>query len=466
MENMDRTILREQKELKRLYQQNSKPTYHGYFLILTIILIFAHAIDEICSNVNNDLQSSVVNDLLSNYVATHGYDSALSIYSLVTTIFSLFVLLAPFYRSLSDIIGRKAFLVLNIIGMFVGLSFIYWSPNFVIYCIGLSLVNFFILHDMQVVYIFEVAPKKYRAFLYGLTKCIGTLSVLLIPLCRTSSFLMNNDPSRWRMVYLLPMLFAVLVGVILFIFARETKPFMDERIAYLEKPYEIRQQEKNEKNSHKKNEKAGVFHALRYTFQNKETTWIVIAFSVFAFGFMSISNYYESIMNVTYEMSEESVSIALGCFPICYAVVLLIAGVIGDWIGRKALILIYSVLTIISLVMFNVSGHLGLHPILIGIFMSLSRSLFFTAYDYISMMGAEKAPTSNRSSVVGAISLVSNISTGIGYGLIMILLPWVNQIGVACMCVAIPPIIAGSTILMLKVKETKGTDLEKIASIE
>ena len=236
---------REQRELKRLYKENKRGTYPGYFIILIVILIFGHAIDEICSNVNNDVQSSVVNEFFKAVIESNGYPAALSQYSIITLAFSLFVLVAPFYRSLSDILGRKTFLVLNVIGMFAGLGLTFWSPNLIVYCIGLALINFFILHDMQVVYIFEVAPKKSRATFYGFTKCIGTLSVLIIPLCR--NYFMGGDTTKWRLVYLVPMIIAAFVALLLFIFARETKPFLDERIAYLEKPYELRVKEKEGK---------------------------------------------------------------------------------------------------------------------------------------------------------------------------------------------------------------------------
>jgi len=192
--------------------------------------------------------------------------------------------------------------------------------------------------------------------------------------------------------------------------------------------------------------------------------WVLLTLTIFGFGFMSVSQYYESIMSESYNMIPEDVTVAEGVFPIVYAIILMIAGFAGDLLGRKKLILIYSIITVISMIMFNVSSYLAFSPIIIGIFMSLSRSAYYTAYDYISMMVAEKSPTSNRSSVVGAVSLVSNLGTGIGYGLIMVLLLLISTkaIGVTCILVATPPIIVAMIIMMLKVKETKGTDLEKV----
>ena len=44
--------------------------------------------------------------------------------------------LVPFYKALADKFGRKPFLVLNTLGMGVGMALAWWSPNMVLYFIG------------------------------------------------------------------------------------------------------------------------------------------------------------------------------------------------------------------------------------------------------------------------------------------------------------------------------------------
>ena len=471
-ERIARIEAREQKELKRLYKERARKNYVGYFVVFIILIILAHAIDEICSNINNDIQSAVVSEFLPMWPNTttstdHDtiYRTALSNFSLLSMVLSLVILIAPFYRSLSDIWGRKIFLVLNILGMGVSLLIAFWSPNLAVYFIGLALMNFFIIHDMQVVYIYEGAPKNKRATIYGLTKCIGTLSILIIPFLRETA--MKSDPSLWRNVYFVPAIIAFCIAILLFLFARETPVFIDNRIAYLEQPYALREEKKAQAKKDKKaTENAGVFASLKYVFKgdNKDLRWVVIALIIFGFGFMSISQYYESIMSETYSMSTSDVSKAEGVFAFVFAGVLAIGGFIGDKMGRKTLILIYSSISVFSLIMFNISAFLGWNWFVVGLFMSLSRACFFTAYDYMTMMISEKAPTTNRASVIASTAIICNGVTGIGYLGIMFLITKL-PIGPACLILSIPSIVIGVVILMLKTKETKGVDLEAVGEI-
>lgn len=54
--------------------------------------------------------------------------------------------LVPFYKALADKFGRKPFLVLNTLGMGVGMALAWWSPNMVLYFIGYGMTVFFVQH--------------------------------------------------------------------------------------------------------------------------------------------------------------------------------------------------------------------------------------------------------------------------------------------------------------------------------
>ena len=74
-----------------------------------------------------------------------------------------FQALSIFYKPLSDRFGRKIFLVINTLGMSLGMLMIALSHNLALYVVGAVIIFFFVPHDMQVVYVMESAPAKHRA---------------------------------------------------------------------------------------------------------------------------------------------------------------------------------------------------------------------------------------------------------------------------------------------------------------
>jgi MFS family permease len=135
------------------------------------------------------------------------------------------MLIAPFYKALSDRYGRKLFLVINTVGMTVSLFTCLLAPSFPIYMVGTICGMFFIAHDMQVTYILEVAPSNKRATFYGVTKAIGTLGFVLVPLCR--SIFMGTSEEGWRNVFLVPGLIGVVVVLLCIFLARESDIFLE-----------------------------------------------------------------------------------------------------------------------------------------------------------------------------------------------------------------------------------------------
>ncbi len=78
-----------------------------------------------------------------------------------------FQALSIFYKPLSDRFGRKIFLVINTLGMSLGMLVIALSHNLALYVVGAVIIFFFVPHDMQVVYVMESAPSKHRAKIYS-----------------------------------------------------------------------------------------------------------------------------------------------------------------------------------------------------------------------------------------------------------------------------------------------------------
>lgn len=464
MKTREQIEMKEAKELAHRKSQNGKKALK-YGLVITLIALFcATVVDEISSAIGVQIQSSVVTEFFVNPLNLP-YNEAMSMFSTITMFSYALLALVPFYKALSDKLGRKPFLVINTVGMGIGMLLAWWSPNVVVYFIGYGMTVFFVQHDMQIVYLYEIVPKKSRATIYGLIKGISTLGIVLVPVLRGA--VMGEDTSLWRGVYFLPALIAIGVSVFSLIVTRESKTFLDQRIAFLESPYEVRhpsKQTKEEKKAQKaaaKQQKTGVFHALKQLFMNKQLFWLAIVSTVFSVGSTTISGFSESIMT-DFGMSAESVNQALFIYPLLFAALTCAAGVIGDRFGRKAIVGTSGILAVGGFIGFNLSAYLGASPYLVGVFYGLYLGCWWITLDYCSMMVAESVPTYNRGSMLGAVGLITMIGSGLGQVVPIFAVLLFERIGFGYMVASMPFVFIGILLMLFKVKETKGVDLDKI----
>ena len=464
MKRKEQINAKDRKELsRRKAQRNQKALKYG--LLLTLAALFlASVVDEISSAIGVQIQSSVVTEFFAKPLNLP-YNEAISRFSTITMFSYALMALVPFYKALADKIGRKPFLVLNTLGMGIGMLLACWSPNVVVYFIGYGLTVFFVQHDMQIVYLYEIVPKEKRATIYGLIKGISTLGVLLIPVLRGS--IMGNDTTLWRGVYFLPAIIAIGVSIFSMVVTRESKTFLDQRIEYLESPYEVRhpaKQTKEEKKAQKvatKQQKSGVFHAMGHLFKNKQLFWLAIVSTVFALASTTISGFSESIMT-DFGMGAEAVNQALLVYPVLYAVLICGAGFIGDKLGRKIIVSVCGALAVAGFIGFNLSACFGTSPYLVGVFYGLYLGCWWITLDYCSMMVAESAPTYNRGSVLGAVGLITMMGSGLGQVVPIVAVLLFDRIGFGYMAASMPFVFVGVLLTVLKVKETKGVDLDQV----
>ena len=118
---------------------------------------------------------------------------------------------------------------------------------------------------MQVLYIMETAPKEKRATYSFVAKGIALISVSLIGV-RSKAFLREDVPTSWRMVYLIPVIVAIVVGAASYLLMRETPVFVEQRLALLSMTPEERQARAEEDRQTGAAEQGGVFHALKFIF--------------------------------------------------------------------------------------------------------------------------------------------------------------------------------------------------------
>lgn len=459
MSSREKIEARDARELERRRKQlNRKPLKFALFFSAIAILLGA-GIDAIATQISGQLQSSIVTEF---FVEPYGltYNEAISRFSAVNIISYLIMPILPFYKALSDKFGRKPFLAFNIIAMGVGLILCAWSPSIVIYYIGYGLIMFMISSDMQIIYLYEVAPQKTRATFYGIVKGTGAFCIILVPLLRAT--VMGNDSTLWRNVYIIPAVLAFVIAAYILLVPRESEMFLKQRVQYLERPYDERHPEKKRAGKKKDQQrKSGVFHAMKYLFKEKQLFWLTMISVVFAIGSMCFSSYMESIMT-DFGMSTEAVTTALMIYPFMNMGITWISGIVSDKIGRKAIIVVTGVIAVLGFICFNVSAFMGMSAYVVGFFYGLYLPCWWQVGDYMSMIVAESTPTYNRASVLAAVGLLRLIGQALGLLMPVIAPMLFEHIGFGYMVIVIPFVVIGLSLLICKVKDTKGVDLNTV----
>lgn len=461
MGSRERIEALEARELERRSRQlNKKPLKFG-LLFASIAILLAAGIDAITTQIGGQLQSAIVTEFFAKPLNLP-YNEAIAMFSAVNIISYLILPIQPFYKALSDKFGRKPFLAFNIIGMGVGLLLCAWSPNVIVYYIGYAISTFMVSADMQIVYLYEVAPRKNRATFYGIVKGTGAFCIVLVPILRAT--VMGNDSTRWRSVYVIPIICAFVIAAYILLVPRETEMFLKQRVEYLSQPYEQRHPQKTKKekkNGTEKQQKTGVFHAMKHLFKSSQLFWLTIISVLFSICSMAFGSYAESIMT-DFGMATEAVTTALFIYPFMNMGITWISGFLSDRLGRKPIIAGAGILTMIGFICFNFSAFWGASPYLVGFFYGLYLPCWWTTLDFSSMVAAESTPTYNRASVLGALTLLKLIGQALGLVLPIVAPLMFSRIGFGYMVAVIPFVVAGIVLLIWKVKDTNGVDLNTV----
>ena len=448
---------REQRELTRRIVQRDKPKGRFYALLVFLVVVLIHVVDEITSNVSGYVQSSIVTEFFVNGMGM-SYNDGLATMSSFTIVTGLTALISPFYKTLSDKYGRKPFLVFNTFCFGVGLFICFLAPNYWVYLIGVTVTTFFTGHDMQVLYVLEAAPSKYRTTFYGITKCIGTPGLVLVPLFR--DHFMGNDPTKWRLVFLMCVLPVMLAVIVSFLFSRETDVFLDQRIRYLETPAEARKQEKDAAES-KSRQKSGIPGAVKYILhQNGDIKWLFLANIIFYIAASGFSSYYESLM-YTNGMQTSEITQALYVYPFVFAAIIGISGFVGDHFGRRRVVSIMNIGAVLGFILFLFACRNHWTPLMVGALYGIYLGCYWTASDYMMVMASEKAPTALRASVMATLNLLYILSMGLGL-ITVIFLMSILPLSSACLIITVPFVLVSELILLTKVSDTRGADLNAV----
>ena len=459
------------REIARLEKQKAKPKINGYLACFIFLISLIYITDEIASQIGTLMKTEIANDLMARFG-----ESSVGALDIISFIAIPFQALSIFYKPLSDRFGRKLFLVVNTLGMSLGMLLIALTHSFAPYIIGAVIILFFVPHDMQVVYIMESAPPKHRAKIYSSIKCIATLGVMLVPLFRR---LLMHSAAQWRVVYLVPAVIGLVSSFIALLFARETDAFLDARLAALREPKRVSDAPRQS------SKKSGFFAGLWFALRHRQLRWVFIATALCNFGVI-ITMHYQVVLSYGYAshytevgtyadlqqaleaVSTGPVTSALLLFPVGSAFAQLFVGYAADAWGRKKSAVFMTALVLVSFLAFVFGASRALPPALVGIFCGMAVGGFWGVSDIEIILASESAPTHLRSSVLSAQFL----PIGVGYAAAYAVgLPLITHFGntavpVVTLAIAVPGMAASLAVLAAKVRETKGTDLDTVTGLE
>ena len=463
------------REIKKWEKEKAKPQKSYYLIYLIFLISLIYVTDEIASQINTLMKTEIANDLMARFG-----NSSVGMLDLIGFIGIPFQAISIFYKPLSDRFGRKLFLVINTLGMGIGLFLIAIFNGIIPYVIGTVIILFFVPHDMQVVYIMESSPAKHRAKIYSIIKSVATLGVMLVPLFR---HLFMRDASQWRVVYLVPALIGLVSSFIALFFARETDAFIDSRLRYLNMTDEEIEAEKASKSALDK--QGGFFAGLKFALQHKQLRWAFIVTALCNFGVI-ITMHYQVVMSYgfaqnyvsggVYQTLDEAlnaasigaVTQALFLFPVGSAIAQVLVGFFADYLGRRGSAIFMTALTIVSFILFTVGSNGAWNPYLVGILCGAAVGGYWGTSDLNVMIITESSPTNLRSSIVSAQFLAMGVGYIVAY---LIGLPLITKLGntavpAVTLCLAVPGMTASLVALIAKVHDTKGVDLDKVTGTE
>ena len=472
---MNKKELSRQREIERWERERAKPKKNWYFAWLVFVVCLIYATDEIASQIGTLMKTEIANDLFASFG-----QSSVGMLDILGVMAIPFQVVCMFYKPLADKWGRKTFLVINTFGMSLSMLLIFLSDSLVLYFIGACMIQFFIPHDMHVVYIMETAPSKHRARIYSSIKFFANMGVMLVPVLRRT---MMHTASEWRNVFLIPALIGLFCSTVALLTARETDAFIDSRLRFLKMTDEERAAAEKEKKA--ENAEGGLGKALKFAFSHSQLRWLYISSAFVNIGFL-ITMEYQVIMSYGYAEHflredlfmnlEEAVSAAgvgvvtdaLFFFTIGSAVAQVLMGFICDGKGRKAAAITMASLCTASLIVFFIGANLGWSAWIVGFFCGACIGSYYSTNDVIIMMIGESSPTNLRSSTISAQAVVMGMGVIFCYlvGIPLITALGNSFAGIISLCMAAPGFVVALVMLCKKTHDTTGIDMDTVTGCE
>ncbi|MBQ6560476.1 MAG: MFS transporter [Erysipelotrichaceae bacterium] len=465
-------MTKKDKELKEIAILEKARAFHQhkyYFPLLIIILSIVYIVDELTSSVRGVVETYTICDLFNTTFGSAEYNMASGTLGLVTTAAYLIYLVSPFYKSLADKYGRRPFLIINTLGMGLGMLVCIISRSIPVFILGTVIMTFFTPNDMQVIYIMECAPKQHRAKLCSITKGLALISVSLLGFF-VKMFVNEAVPSTWRNVFIIPIILAFVVGIFAIFYVHETPVFTNQRLEYLNSTEEERERALEAKKSEEAKEKQqsiSVWGAFKYIFTHKQTRAIAIVALIMAFSTGYTGKYQPMIQAGVANgiMTNDSANIILMFYPLINGIFTMLGGFLTDSLGRKKSALILGLWAAVGLAIFAYGCIYPLNPYIIGFAYGVSIAGLWSISDMIYfVITSESTPTEIRASVVGSMQLVGMVGTGLNmvYNNVVTMIAGSLNLPFVLTVAYLPLMAISLVIMMLTVKETKDVDLDNV----
>ena len=456
---------KEAKEIEKLEKHSQFHAHKNYFAILIVVLTIVYIVDELASNVRGAVDSFTICDLFNTTFGTPEYDKASGTLGLVTTGCYLIYLLSPFYKSLADKYGRRLFLIINTLGMGMGMLVAIISRSIPLYLLGVVIMTFFTPNDVQVIYLMECAPKQHRAKLCSITKGIALISVSLLGLF-VKMFVNRDNPASWRYVFIIPIILAFVIGIAAIYLVKETPVFTQKRLGYLKATEEERKAMEEEEKAEAAKD-TGVKGAFKFIFHNKQTKYIAIVALLMAISTGYTGKYQNMIEAGVAKgaLTSDGADIILMFYPLINGIFTLIGGFLTDYLGRKKSALILGVWAALGLAIFAFGCSMKMSPYVTGFAYGLSIAGLWSISDMIYfVITSESTPTQIRASVVGSMQLVGMVGTGLNmvFNNVVTMIAGSMNLPLVLTVSYLPLMAISLAIMMLKVKETKDVDLDNV----
>ncbi|MBQ1483521.1 MAG: MFS transporter [Erysipelotrichaceae bacterium] len=462
-------IEKEKRELERLEKAEAFHNHKHYFAILIVVLSIVYIVDELASSVRSVVEVQTIRDLFNVVYPSTDYDKATATLGFVTMAGYLSYLISPFYKSLADRWGRKPFLIVNTLGMGVGMLLCIISKSVAVYIIGTVVLTFFTPNDVQVIYIMECAPKEHRAKLCSITKGLALISVSSLGLF-VKLFVNDAVPSTWRNVFIIPIILAFVIGLAAIYFVSETPVYTQRRLKYLRSSEEERIEAIKEERAaeEKEREKAvSVWDAFRYILGHKQTRAIALVALLMMFSTGYTGKYQPMLEAGKYNgvMTTDAINVVLMFYPVINGIFTIIGGFITDALGRKKSALILGLWAALGLGVFAYGCLRPLNPWIMGLAYGVSIAGLWSISDMIFfVITSESTPTQMRASVVGSMQLIGMFGVGFNmvYNNVVTMIAGSTNLPVVLTVAYLPLMAIALIVMMLRVKETKGVDLENV----
>ena len=462
------------KEIAKLEKEKNKSRGVGYFACFLFIITVVYMVDELTSQIGSQMQTIIATEIFAPIVGEEFAVARMSAFGIAGTIASA---LSFLYKPLSDKYGRKIFLIINTLGMGIGMLLVGISTNIPVYVIGATIMAFFVPHDMQATYIYESTPPKHRGKIYSIIKAIATVCVLLIPVLR-NVFISASDSSKWVYVYIIPGIIAFVIAIFAIFLMRESDAYIESKLRILKMSDEEKEQAKNKKEV---KSSGGLIVGLKCILKNKQLLWLIAVYALQMIA-MLMTGYYETIINSGYakqfldqgmSLSEANnfakniVSQALLLFPIGCALATFVQGFLADKFGRRKAFIIMSVSIVLAFLGFYFGSKFTWNQYLVGLLTGFAVGSVWSAGDIVILMIAESSPTKFRASIQSVAPLMAGAPYGIVMGLAILFMNIFGDaiIPVIILATAVPTLLGAIFILFTKVKETNATKLDDIGEI-